>query len=128
MRRLACVAFALIASGVVWAAADPVEPQARTRTTAVGIGLHEYRIAVYRSRVRPGRVRLNIENLGEDDHDLQVSGPSGSSPVRATSPEIEPGQRARLTVTLRKRGVYRLICTLGDHAGQGMVAHIRVVR
>ena len=64
------------------------------RTTSVGVGLREFRIALYRSRIRPGRVRLNLENLGEDGHDVQVLGPSGgatASLVRATSPEVKPG-------------------------------------
>ena len=100
-----------------------------TRTTAVGVGLREYRVALYRSRVLPGRVRLNLENLGEDGHDLRVIGPSGdASAVRGTSPEVKPGARYTLKVTLRRRGLYRLVCTLADHEARGMVARLRVVR
>lgn len=105
------------------------KPSAATRTTAVGVGLHEYRIALYRSRVLPGRVRLNLENLGEDGHDVRVIGPSGAaSAVRGTSPEVKPGARHTLKVTLRRRGLYRLVCTLADHEARGMVARLRVVR
>ena len=101
----------------------------KTRTTAVGVGLREYRVAVYRSRVLPGRVRLNLENLGEDGHDVRVIGPSGdASAVRGTSPEVKPGARYTLKVTLRRRGLYRLVCTLADHEARGMVARLRVVR
>jgi plastocyanin len=100
-----------------------------TRTTAVGVGLREYRVALYRSRVLPGRVRLNLENLGEDGHDLRVIGPSGdASAMRGTSPEVRPGARYTLPVTLRRRGLYRLVCTLADHEARGMVARLRVVR
>ena len=63
----------------------------KLRTTAVGVGLREYRIALYRSRVLPGRVRLNLENLGEDGHDLRVIGPTGTRTIRA----LEPGAQAR---------------------------------
>ena len=102
---------------------------AATRTTAVGVGLHEYRIALDRSRVLPGRVRLNLENLGEDGHDVRVIGPSGAaSAVRGTSPEVKPGARYTLKVTLRRRGLYRLVCTLADHEARGMVARLRVVK
>ena len=108
--------------------ATPSTPSSKTRTTAVGVGLREYRVALYRSRVLPGRVRLNLENLGEDGHDLQVVGPSGpTSAVRGTSPEVKPGARHTLTVTLKRRGLYRLVCTLGDHAARGMVSRLRVV-
>jgi plastocyanin len=102
---------------------------AATRTTAVGVGLREYRIALYRNRVLPGRVKFNIENLGEDAHDLRVVGPGGaSSAVRGTSAEVKAGQRVAFVVTLRRRGLYRVICTLGDHEAQGMVSRLRVVR
>jgi plastocyanin len=101
----------------------------KVRTTAVGVGLREYRIALYRSRVLPGRVRFNMENLGEDAHDLRVIGPSGSaSAVRGTSAVVKAGGRGVFTVTLKRRGLYRMVCTLGDHEAQGMVARMRVVR
>ena len=74
-------------------------------------------------------MRLNLENLGEDGHDLRVIGPSGAaSAVRGTSPEVEPGARYTLKVTLRRRGLYRLVCTLADHEARGMVARLQVVR
>jgi plastocyanin len=104
---------------------------AATRTTAVGVGLREFRVALYRSRVLPGRVRLNLENLGEDGHDLRVIGPTGGSAasvVRGTSPEVKPGARYTLKVTLKRRGLYRLVCTLADHEARGMVARLRVVK
>jgi len=69
-----------------------------------------------------------MENLGEDAHDLQVIGPTGSSTIRGTSPEVKAGQRATLAVTLRTRGAYRVICRIGDHAAQGMASRLRVVK
>ncbi len=109
--------------------ASSSKASAATRATAVGVGLREYRVALYGSRVRPGRVRLNLENLGEDGHDLRVIGPSGAaSAVRGTSPEVEPGARHTLKVTRHRRGLYRLVCTLADHEARGMVARLRVVR
>ena len=128
---LAGAAIAIAASliaGVI-SRADAASAGASTRTTAVGVGLREYRIALYRARVLPGRVRFNIENLGEDAHDLRVVGPAGaSSAVRGTSAEVQAGQRVAFVVTLRRRGLYRVICTLGDHEAQGMVSRLRVVR
>jgi plastocyanin len=127
---LACAALAAT-YGVSPATPATSSKAATTRTTAVGVGLREYRVALYRSRVLPGRVRLNLENLGEDGHDLRVIGPSGgsgASVVRGTSPEVKPGARYTLTVTLRKRGLYRLVCTLADHEARGMVARLRVVK
>lgn len=118
------IAATLVANAISSAEGAPV-----TRTTAVGVGLREYRIALYRSRVLPGRVRFSLENLGEDAHDLRVLGPSGSSSaIRGTSAEVKAGRRAVFIVTLRRRGLYTVVCTLGDHEARGMVARLRVVR
>ena len=117
------IAASLAAQAIAPAGAQP------PRTTAVGVGLREYRIALYRSRVLPGRVRFNMENLGEDTHDLRVAGPSGSaSALRGMSAAVRAGERGVLTVMLRRRGLYTVICTLGDHAARGMVSRLRVVR
>jgi plastocyanin len=110
------------------AAPAPAAAAKKLRTTAVGVGLREYRIALYRSRVLPGRVRLNMENLGEDGHDLRVIGPTGTRTIRGSSPELKPGARGTLTVTLRRRGLYTLVCTLADHESRGMVSRLRVVK
>ena len=126
---LACAALAGTYGASPATPASSSKASAKTRTTAVGVGLHEYRVALYRSRVLPGRVRLNLENLGEDAHDLRVIGPSGSySAVRGTSTVVKAGARLVFTVTLRRRGLYRLVCTLGDHEAQGMLSRMRVVR
>jgi plastocyanin len=108
--------------------ASALAPAAKLRTTAVGVSLREYRLTPYRARVLPGRVRFNIENFGEDAHDLRVIGPGSSRSIRATSPELKAGARHTLQVMLRTRGLYRLICTIGDHEQRGMVARLRVVR
>ena len=95
----------------------------------MGVGLREHRIALYRSRVRPGRLRFDMENLGEDAHDLRVIGlRRRRRRCAATSANVAPGARDRLRVTLRRRGLYRVVCTLGDHAERGMVARLRVVK
>lgn len=126
---LACAALAGTYGASPATPASSSKASAATRTTAVGVGLREYRVALYRSRVLPGRVRLNLENLGEDGHDLRVIGPSGrASAVRGTSPEVKPGARYTLKVTLKRRGLYRMVCTLADHEARGMVARLRVVK
>lgn len=130
-RAIALVLAPLAGAAIAVAAslgAGAIAPGAQLRTTAVGVGLREFRVALYRNRVLPGRVRFNIENLGEDGHDLRVIGPGSSATIRATSPEVKPDARYTLRVTLRRRGLYRLICTIGDHAARGMVARLRVVR
>jgi plastocyanin len=93
----------------------------------VGVGLREWSVAMYRTRARPGAVKLNLTNFGEDAHDLQVFGPGGYRSAR--SPEVAPfGGRETLRVTLRRTGTYRLLCMKPGHAEQGMRATLRVRR
>lgn len=93
---------------------------------AVGVAEREYRISVYRQTVKTGTVRFNVRNYGEDAHNLVIRGPRGFRP--AATPEIKSGQRASLTVRLRRPGTYRLLCTTADHLSRGMRTSIRVRR
>ena len=86
--------------------------------TAVGVGAHEYRFAVYRPTVPAGPVRLNVHNFGEDAHNLVVLGPRGYR--SAVSPEVRAGEDLVFRVRLRRRGAYRLVCVKGGHASRGM--------
>jgi plastocyanin len=121
---IAALAIAL-ASGGGGAAARQGE-RAHRASVAVGVAEREWGISSYRSRVRPGRVRFNVTNFGEDVHNLQVAGPGGfRSPV---TPDLRAHERYTLTVTLRRQGVYRLLCTKPGHIKLGMRATIRVRR
>jgi hypothetical protein len=109
-------------------AADvPPVPQALAARapTAVGIGEREFSIAVYRPRVRAGRLKLHVRNLGEDPHDLVVR--RGGRTLATLAP-VRPGSTGVLRLTLRTRGRYQLVCTIADHAARGMRATLRVVR
>ena len=94
--------------------------------TPIGIGEREYRIAVYRPRVRPGALKLTIRNLGEDVHDLVVR--RAGRRVGGLTGIVPPGARATLRLTQRRPGRYQLVCTVADHEARGMRATLRVVR
>src|ERR1700704_3309563 len=74
--------------------------------------------------VRPGALRLNVTNRGEDVHDLVVLDRRGRR--MAGSGEIGAGARATIRITLLRAGTYRLLCTRNDHAARGMRARLRV--
>lgn len=114
---LAAAPFAVSAERDVWT---------RPAVTSVGVAEREFRISLYRTAVRPGSVRFNVRNYGEDAHNLVVTGPRGFDPV--ASEEIRSGARATLTVRLRRPGAYRLLCTTADHLSRGMRATLRVRR
>jgi plastocyanin len=94
--------------------------------TSIGIGEREYAIAVYRPKVRPGKVKLNVRNLGEDVHDLVVE--RGGRKVGGLTTVIKPGSSATLRLTLKHTGTYTLVCTIADHEQRGMKATLRVAR
>ena len=90
----------------------------------VGVGAHEFRFGIYRTAVRPGAVRFNLHDYGEDAHNLMVFGPRGYR--SAASPDVVPGRDVTFDVRLRRRGVYRLVCVKPGHASKGMRATLRV--
>jgi hypothetical protein len=97
----------------------------RAPAQAVGVGEREYRIAVYRRRVRAGAVKLSVRNLGEDDHDLVVR--RAGRRIGGLRAVVRPGKAAILRLTLRRPGRYDLVCTVADHESRGMRATLRVV-
>jgi plastocyanin len=90
----------------------------------VGVGAHEYRFGLYRTSVRPGAVRFNLHDFGEDAHNLVVLGPRGYR--SAVSPDVRPDHDVAFRVRLRRAGLYRLICVKPGHAAKGMRATLRV--
>ena len=122
MRRSAILALAM---ATTWAAAGtaPAGPLDATGT-AVGVSEREFRISPYRRTVKPGVVRFNVKNFGEDVHDLVVVSPRGRR--MGTTGEIPAGEQGLLRLKLNKPGVYRLLCTQADHTARGMRSRITV--
>lgn len=120
MKRLALVVALLAASVSPSVAAGP------PRGTAVGIDLTEWAVAVGRSTVPVGKVRFNIENLGEDGHNFVVRGPAGKT--IKTVEELGAGARTTAPARLTKKGRYTLVCTLPGHEDLGMRSSLKVVK
>ncbi len=118
MRRLA-----LLLVGLAFAAAMPAQAAAPlSRVQVVAVEFH-YRLS--RVRVPAGPVRIELANFGQDEHNLTLQR-VGSSTIYQL-PTALPGQREILNLRL-KPGVYRLSCSLADHAARGMHATLRVRR
>jgi hypothetical protein len=100
-------------------------PEAPPRPPAVGVGLLEWQVAVYRASVPAGAVRLNVTNLGEDPHDLVIRTRAGRV-VKRMSP-LMAGRRRTVRATLG-RGRYVLVCSIADHEQLGMRGRLRVTR
>ena len=116
MKKIALVLLAVIAAA---AAVAPPAPAGRGpwAATAVGVAQHDFHLTAYRRTVRPGKVKFNITNLGQDTHNLVIAGPRG---FRVEGPDVASGERASLPVTLRRQGTYQLLCTRANHLSLGM--------
>ncbi len=117
---LVCVLAAMLA--VPAATAFAVRPE--TQPTAVGVAEREFRISPYRRTVPTGTLKFNVRNFGEDVHDLVVISPKGRK--LGTTGVIRAGNQGVLRLKLKSPGVYRLVCTQGDHAARGMKSRIVV--
>lgn len=119
-------AFAIAALATALFGAGHRQPVAHKSSVAVGVAEREWGISSYRAKVKPGRVRFNVTNFGQDAHNLQVVGPHGFR--SAVTPDIKAHEHYTLSLTLRRKGVYRLICTKPGHVQRGMRTAIRVKR
>jgi uncharacterized cupredoxin-like copper-binding protein len=101
-------------------AQPPPPPPAPARVLAFS---REFRFNLSRAAVPAGPLRLQLRNIGEDEHDLRVIGPHGAA--RAETGVVLPGRVGQLRVRL-PRGRYTLICTVADHAARGMTTTLDV--
>jgi hypothetical protein len=99
---------------------------ARTSTSShLQVVQVEYRLMLSRGVVKAGPLDLEVIDAGMDPHDLRVR--RIGSKQETSAPELTSGRRWATVVSL-KPGVYRLWCSLPEHAGRGMRATLRVTR
>ena len=99
-------------------------PQARP-PARVGVVAKEFRFQLSRSSIKAGPAIVELDNFGQDAHDL-VFQRVGGTHVYSLS-ETKPHGRTQLHVRLRP-GTYRLWCSIADHRARGMQALLRVRR
>ncbi len=85
----------------------------------------EFFFNISRLSVPAGRLRLQLKNNGEDDHDFRIIGPKGAA--RAETGIVKPGALGEIRTTLA-RGRYTYLCTVADHAARGMRGSFTVTR
>lgn len=100
--------------------APPPRPPARVQVVA-----QEFRYSLSRTRVRAGRVIVELVNRGQDTHDLDLRRVGGTRVVHF--PSVQPGQFVDRELKLVP-GRYVLWCAIADHRERGMHAVLRVVR
>jgi hypothetical protein len=95
-------------------------PPARVQVVA-----QEFRYSLSRTKVRAGRVIIELVNRGQDTHDLDLRRIGGTRIFRF--PSVQPGQFVDREFKLAP-GRYKLWCAVADHNELGMHAVLRVVR
>jgi len=89
----------------------------------LGVSATEFHLVLSRPSVKAGVVEIELQNSGEDPHDLRVRRVGGTHTF--SIPMTDPGKRRSVSIRM-KRGRYRLWCSLADHASLGMQAFLRV--
>ncbi|MEU8031821.1 copper-binding protein [Streptomyces sp. NPDC049099] len=82
----------------------------------------EYALKLSRSSFTPGTYTFVSDNHGKITHALSIDGPGVED---ARTKNVDSGQQATLTVTLKK-GTYDLYCPIDGHKQLGMDTHITV--
>ena len=89
----------------------------------LGVVAKEFRFSLSRATLKRGPAVIELDNFGEDVHDLRLRRLGGTRTYAVA--ETKPGERRELELRLRP-GVYRLWCSVADHRARGMTARLRV--
>ena len=103
-------------AGVAVAAAPP----ARLLVTA-----REFRLSLSRTAIKSGPAIVQLQNLGEDAHDLYLQRIGGKRVYRIRT--VQPGGVGELDAKLLP-GRFRLWCGVANHAQLGMRTTLTVKR
>jgi len=116
---------ALMASGSARARSGGAPPAAAVAGSHLQVTEIDYRLLLSRGIVKAGPVNLETIDRGMVAHDLRLRAASSSGEIAA--PLLTPGEHWSGVVDLRP-GVYRLWCSLPEHARLGMHTTLTVVR
>jgi hypothetical protein len=96
-----------------------------TAPAQLGVQASEYHLVLSRGSVKAGPALIQLQNLGQDPHDLRLRRIGGKRTYAIAL--TNPGQRRTTSLKLLP-GRYRLWCSVANHAQLGMQAVLRVVR
>jgi hypothetical protein len=102
---------------------DPTAPAPVYHTLSVAS--KEFSLTLSRQLLTPGSETVQLNNRGEDPHNLVISPEDGSSGPLATYPDVASLDSHTQQVEL-PAGRYKLWCSLPGHEALGMHATLRV--
>lgn len=100
------------------------EPKPEGPVSHLGVKAVEWSYTLSRPEVASGEVIVELDNRGEDNHNLKLQREGSAEPPLAV-PEAAPGERTSAGFTL-PAGTYRLYCSLFEHDEKGMHATLVV--
>lgn len=100
------------------------EPEPEGTVSHLGVKADEWSYTLSRPEVDSGKVIVELDNQGEDNHNLKLQREGSGEPPLAV-PEAAPGERTTAGFTL-PAGTYRLYCSLFEHDEKGMHATLVV--
>jgi uncharacterized cupredoxin-like copper-binding protein len=103
------------------AGAGPAAAKTATKHSVSAVET-EYHISLSTKRFSPGAYTFVAKNEGHVTHALEITGPGL---VDMRTPNLIPGQSAKLTVTFRA-GKYDVFCPVPGHKALGMNVNISV--
>jgi plastocyanin len=100
------------------------QPEPEPEANRLAVKGAEYYFVLSRPSVRPGAVTIELNNQGEDPHNLNLR-LEGSGEEPSQIAETDSGQRTVATFDL-PAGKYRLWCSLPEHEEKGMATTLVV--
>jgi plastocyanin len=106
---------------------DPTAPTPAPPTPihTLSVASREYSLTLSRQVLTPGLETIQLNNRGEDPHDLVISLDDGVNAPIATYPET-PSLESHTEKVDLPAGRYKLFCSLPGHEALGMRATLRV--
>lgn len=98
--------------------ASQPEPEANVVGVTADDAVEHFGYTLSRPSTNSGRVRVELNNQGEDPHNLNLQRQGGEEPVLQL-PNTLPGQQHSASFELPP-GTYRLWCSLLEHDAEGM--------
>jgi plastocyanin len=107
------------------APAPPAPPEAEDPSIPrLGVKAEEWSYTLSRPEVPAGEVVVELNNMGEDPHNLNLQLADGAGP-EASIPITGPSSQAKAKFAL-PAGTYRMWCSLDGHESAGMSATLVV--
>ena len=122
MRRVAItLAVVSMSAGALAASGVLAAPKATDAAVTVNVTALDFKFKLSKLSVPKGSVvTFKVVNKGNTAHDFDFATLKGGTPYLAK------GKTAKFTITFKKAGSYRFVCTVPRHAQLGMAGYFKV--